>query len=109
MVLDADVVTAAVPETVAPDIGEIIETVGPPPEEFCTVIVTGALVVVWPAALRATAVRACWPFAVAVVSQEMENGCEVFSEPRLAPSSLNWTPTGFAEALDDTVVEREIV
>jgi hypothetical protein len=39
----------------------------------------------------------------------MENGGEVFSEPRLAPSSLNWTPTMFAEAFAETVVEAETV
>jgi hypothetical protein len=36
-----------------------MEMVGPPPEEFCTVMLTGALFPVWPAALRATAVSVC--------------------------------------------------
>jgi len=39
----------------------------------------------------------------------MENGFEVFSEPRLAPSSSNWTPTMFAEAFAETAVEAETV
>jgi len=58
-VLEAEAVTIVVPDTVAADVGEVIETVGPPLEEFCTIRVTGALVAVWPAALRATAVTVC--------------------------------------------------
>src|SRR5258707_10375341 len=82
---------------------------GGPTEEFCTVTVTAALVAVWPPALRAAAVRLCWPFGAAVVSQEIENGAEVISEPRLPPSSLNCTPTVFAEAFAETVADAETV
>src|SRR5439155_864021 len=57
-----------------------------------TVTVTGAEVVVLPAASRATAVRVCEPLAAPVVFQEIEYGAVVSSAPKLAPSILNCTP-----------------
>src|SRR2546430_1172628 len=49
--------------------------------------------------------------AASVVFQEMEYGAAVTSAPRLAPSSLNCTPTTptSSEALADTVIVRETV
>jgi hypothetical protein len=41
---------------------------------------------------RATAVKVCDPLLAVLVSQGTEYGFEVTSAPRLAPSSLNWTP-----------------
>src|SRR5436189_4361770 len=57
-----------------------------------TVIVTGSEVNRIPSASRATAVRVWNPLLVVVVSQGTEYGALVSSPPRLAPSSLNWTP-----------------
>src|SRR5438093_13132205 len=76
---------------------------GPPLD---TVTVTGAEVVRLPAPSRATAVRVWDPSLVVVVSHEIEYGASVSSAPRLAPSSLNWTPTTptLSEALALTVV-----
>src|SRR5436309_14236439 len=57
-----------------------------------TVTVTGSEVNRIPSASRATAVRVWNPLLVVVVSQGTEYGALVSSPPRLAPSSLNWTP-----------------
>src|SRR5476649_2761501 len=59
---------------------------------FEEVTVIDVAVAVLPAASRATAVSAWSPFAVVVESQLIEYGALVSSTPRLAPSSLNWTP-----------------
>src|SRR5215467_12037822 len=45
-----------------------------------------------PAASRAWAVRLCGPSVVVVVFQLALYGAVVTSAPRLAPSTLNWTP-----------------
>jgi hypothetical protein len=68
----------AVPETVEPEAGDVIETVGGvlsvPLVTFTT---TAALVVVMPAVLRATAVRVWDPAATAAVFQETLYGAAV--------------------------------
>jgi hypothetical protein len=56
--------TVTVPETVAPLGGAVRETVGAP---LSTVTATPLLVVVFPAASRATAVRVCAPLLAVVV------------------------------------------
>ena len=63
-----------VPETVAPDNGDVILTVGGvvSGEVLETVTVTPLEMVVLPAASRACAVSVCEPLLTAVVSQEME-------------------------------------
>src|SRR5437867_2894570 len=58
-----------------------------------TVTVTATDVVRLPAASRATAVSVCEPLVAVVVFHETAYGTVVSSAPRLAPSSLNWTPT----------------
>ena len=77
----------------------------PGTEALDTVTVIAEEVVVLPAASLAVAVRVWVPLVVRVVFQEMEYGLEVSSALRLAPSSLNWTPTTptLSEALADTV------
>src|SRR5205823_1419824 len=60
---------------------------------FATVIVTAELVVTLPTASRATAVSVWPPFTAVVVSQAAEYGAVRSSAPRLAPSTLNCTPT----------------
>src|SRR5262249_13334256 len=69
-------------------------------------------VLVLPAASLAIAVRIWLPLAAAVVSQFVEYGADVSSEPRLLPSSLNWTPVTpvSSDALAETVtLEPETV
>jgi hypothetical protein len=56
--------TVTVPETVAPLVGAVRETVG---ALLSTVTLTPPLVVVFPAASRATAVRVWAPFVALVV------------------------------------------
>jgi len=83
---DALALTVTVLETVAPDPGAVIATVG---GALSTVPVTVADVVWFPAASRATAVRVCDPLLAVAVSHETEYGAVVSSAPRLAPSTLN--------------------
>src|SRR5437867_11846004 len=72
---------------------------------FATVTLTAAEVAVFPAASRATAVKVWDPLEAEVVFQEIEKEEAVSSAPRLAPSSLNCTPTTptLSEALAETV------
>src|SRR5439155_5912905 len=76
---------------------------------FTTVTLTGAEVALLPAASRATAVKVCEPFEAEVVFQEIEKGEAVSSAPRLAPSSLSWTPATptLSEAVAETVIVPE--
>src|SRR5438445_4390674 len=60
---------------------------------LATLTLTAADTLLLPAASRATAVRPCVPSEAVVVSQEIEYGPVASSGPRLAPSSLNCTPT----------------
>src|SRR5207237_3080172 len=55
---------------------------------------------------RATAVRVWAPLVVVVLVHETEYGTAVTSAPRLAPSSLNWTPATptLSVALAETVI-----
>src|SRR5438552_8969125 len=78
---------------------------------FNTVRLTVAEVAVLPAASRATAVNAWEPLEAVVVFQEVEKGDVVSSAPRLAPSSLNCTPTtpALSEALAETVTGPETI
>src|SRR5437867_80176 len=65
----------------------------------------GSDVVVLPAPSRATAVSVCDALLAAAVFHETAYGAVVASTPRLAPSSLNWTPPTptLSEALAVTV------
>src|SRR2546426_6541291 len=102
---EAFAVTVIVPETVAPDAGDVMLTVGGV-VSFDTVTVTGAEVVRLPAASRATAVMVCEPLLEVVVFQETEYGDVVSSAPALRPSSWNCTPATptLSEALAVTVI-----
>src|SRR5438445_11133663 len=60
---------------------------------LATLTLTAADTLLLPAASRATVVRPCVPSEAVVVSQEIEYGPVASSAPRLAPSSLNCTPT----------------
>src|SRR5947208_4845987 len=107
---EAFAVTVIVPLIVVPFAGEVMLTVGGV-VSLDTVTVTAADGAVLPAASRATAVKVCEPLPAVVVSQETEYGAVVSSPPRLAPSSLNWTPTTptLSDALAATVVVLETV
>src|SRR2546427_8031550 len=71
-----------------------------------TVTLTALAGVLLPAASRATAVRLWEPLATRVVFHKREYGAAVTSAPRLAPSSLNCTPTTptLSVALAETVI-----
>src|SRR3989442_15983105 len=90
----------------APFSGAVIETVA-----LATVTLIPAEVVLLPAASRATAVRVWAALVAVVVFQERVYGAGVVSAPRLAPSSLNWTPTTptVSVAFADTVIVPETV
>jgi len=88
---DALAETVIVPETVEPDVGLVMESVGGVVSavELLTVTVTALDVVRFPAASRAMAVSVCEAFDAVVVFHEMEYGEAVSSAPRFAPSSWN--------------------
>ncbi len=84
--------TGTVPETVAPEEGEVMPTVGGVVSgggAFEAVTVTGAEVVELPAASRARAASVWEPFPAVVVFQETEYGAETSSAPRAEPSRKN--------------------
>jgi hypothetical protein len=76
-----------------------------------TVTVTLDDVLVFPAASLATAVSVWLALVTPMVFHVPEYGEVVNSEPRLAPSSLNWTPATptLSEAVADMVTELETV
>jgi len=95
---DTLVETATVPETFAPDTGEVIEMDGA--EKLFTVIVTMALVVERPLDVLATAASEWLPLVSVVVFREKLNGAVVTVDPELLPSTMNWTSL----VLEDTLV-----
>jgi hypothetical protein len=101
--------TVMVPETVAPELGDVMLTVGAVVSG--TVTLTDAEVAVLPAASRATALRVWVPTEAVAVFHATEYGAVVSSAPRLAPSSRNWTPATptLSEALAETVIVPETV
>jgi hypothetical protein len=106
---EAVAVTGIVPETFEPDEGDVMLTVGGEVSE--TVIVTALDVVAFPAASRARAVNEWEPGLAAVVFHETEYGAVVSSAPRLAPSSMTWTPAtpALSEAVAVTLIVPETV
>ena len=72
---EAEALIAIVPETVAPEAGDVMLTVGGVVSAggaFDTVTVTAVDVLWFPAASRARAVRECEPLETVVVFQETE-------------------------------------
>jgi hypothetical protein len=102
---DAVAARETVPETVAPFAGAVNDTVGAVVSVLLTVTVTVDEVVEFPAASRATAVRACEPFERPAVFHDTEYGDVVSSDPIVVPSALNTTPTTptLSDAFADTV------
>ncbi len=87
---EALAVKLVVPKTVAPGAGDVMLTVGgvvSAGDPLDTVTVTGSEVVRLPAASRATAVMACEPSLVVVVSKEIAYGAVLSSAPPLTPSN----------------------
>src|SRR5579863_8994086 len=76
--------------------------------ELSTVTLMAVAVVLWPAESVTVAESVCGPAVDFVVSQVIEYGGAVTTEPRLAPSSRNWTPEMASEvsvAVAATVVK----
>ena len=98
MVLDETLVeTVMVPETVAPESGDVIEMVGA--AELLTLTITVALLVVCPVGVLATAASEWLPLESAVVSRERLNGALVTAAPVLLPSNMNCTLVVLGETL----------
>jgi hypothetical protein len=89
--------TVMVPETVAPESGDVIEMVGA--AELLTLTITVALLVVCPVSALATAASEWLPLESAVVSRERLNGALVTAAPVLLPSNMNCTPVVLGETL----------
>jgi hypothetical protein len=102
--------TVTVPDSVAPVAGAVIETVGGV-VSLNTVMLTAALVVIFPAASRATAVREWAAFVADPVLQDVVNGGVVTSAPSGAPSNRKPTPTTptLSLAVADTVTVPDSV
>jgi hypothetical protein len=98
-----------VPETVAPEAGELMETTGRILSALLTVTETAALVPVCPAELLATAESEWLAFVSDVVLRERLKGALVTAAPELLPSILNCTLVVLEETLVVTVVIPETV
>jgi hypothetical protein len=98
-----------VPETVAPEAGELMETTGGILSALLTVSETAVLVLVCPVELLATAESEWLPFVSVVEFSEKLNGAPVTAAPELLPSTLNCTLVVLGETLVVTVVVPEIV
>ena len=72
LVAEAEAVIVTVPETAAPETGDVIETVGGVELVLFTVIETGALVALLFDVSDATAVSVCFPLAKVVVFKPFE-------------------------------------
>src|SRR5580658_3558301 len=101
-----------VPETVAPEAGEVMETVGGVVSPvLLTVTETAELVALLPAVSMATAVRECLPLISVAVLRDTEYGALVSRAPRFEPSTWNCTlaTATLSEALAVTVMVPETV
>ena len=80
-------VTEIVPETVAPDAGDVIDTATAGGVILFTVIETAELVALLFDVSVAIAVRLCLPLASVVVFKDAEYGAVVSAAPRFEPST----------------------
>jgi len=106
---DTLVATLMAPETVAPEAGDVMDTVGGAVTVFLTVIDTAALVAVCAAALLATAVSEWVPSESVAVFSERLKGALVTAAPVLLPSTLNCTRVVLDETLAETLMVPETV
>jgi hypothetical protein len=124
VLVEAVAVTAIVPETVAPEVGEVMETLGGAGSEggvggvggvglpfalLLTLIETPALAAICPPAALATAVSTWLPLESVVVLSEKPKGALVTAGPALLPSTWNCTLVMFAEAVAVTAIVPETV
>jgi hypothetical protein len=107
VLVEALAATAKVPETVAPETGETIETDGV--VELLTVIKTVPLVAERPLEVAATAASEWLPLVSVAVFREKLNGALVTAEPASLPSSINCTLTVLEETLVETAMVPETV
>src|SRR5580700_8228874 len=100
-----------VPETVAPEAGEVMETLGGVVSVLLTVMETTELVALLPAVSMATAVRECLPLVSVPVLRDAEYGTLVLRAPKFEPSTWNCTLAiaTLSEALAVTVMVPETV
>ena len=93
------------------EVGAVMATVGGVASLLATVTLMLAEVVALPAASRALALSVWAPLGTVVVFQDTEYGATRSSAPRLAPSSLNCTPTTptLSAAAAETVTVFETV
>src|SRR5256886_9178599 len=93
------------------EVGAVMATGGGVASLLATVTLMLAEVVALPAASRAMALSVWAPLGTVVVFQETEYGATRSSAPRLAPSSLNCTPTTptLSAAAAETVTVFETV
>ena len=96
-----------VPETVAPEPGDVIEIEGA--EVLLTMTETLALVADCPAAFVATAESECVPLVGLAVFRDRLNGAAVVAGPEFAPSTLNCTLFVLEETLVKMATVPEIV
>ena len=111
VVFAALAVTVIVPETVVPEAGEVMETVGGAGGAglaLLTLMETPALVAVCPPALLAAAVSKWVALESVVVLSATLKGALITAGPTLVPSTLNCTPVVFA-ALAVTIIVPETV
>lgn len=106
---DTLVATLMAPETVAPEAGDVMDTVGGAVAVFLMVVETAALVAVCPAALLATAVSKWLTLESVSVFSERLKGVLVTAAPVLLPSTLNCTLVVLDETLVETVMVPETV
>jgi hypothetical protein len=109
---DTLTVTLIVPETVVPETGEVMETLGGTGGSgfaLLMLIETAALVAVCPAAVLTLAVSEWPPLESAAVLSEKLKGALVTAAPALLPSTMNCTLVVFAETLTVTVIVPETV
>jgi len=99
--------TETVPETVAPETGEVIAIVGAAP--LLTVTVTAALEVDCPAELLAKAESEWLPLESVVVFNDKLNGALLTAAPELFPSTLNCTLVVLEETLVKTAMVPDTV
>jgi hypothetical protein len=106
---DTMVETVTVPETIAPEVGDEMETVGGAGAVFLVVIATAALVVVCALMSLATAVSEWLPLESVAVFKEKVKGALVTAAPESLPSTFNCTLVVFAETIVEIVTVPETV
>ena len=110
---DALTVTVIVPETVAPEAGEVMDTLGGVGAgggaALLTLMEMAALVAVCPPDVLALAANEWLALERVVVLSKKLKGALVTAGPALMPSTMNWTLVAFPDALAVTAIVPETV